>query len=323
MAKFNCDYYFGHDDYSDGSVEDLLFQMAEHGKTIEELRQEEVSWPVFYHMSHLRENIINWYPMSNDQSVLEIGSGCGAITGALCRKAKHVYSIELSKKRALINYLRHRDFENLDIIVGNFYNIPLLDKYNYIILNGVFEYAMSFIDGNNPYQRLLMLCKKYLKQNGKILISIENRLGLKYIAGSVEEHTRSFFLGLNNYTGNSTVRTFSKNEWLEMLEFCKMKCKFYYPYPDYKFTVEIFTDRSLGSNGFGLPYLNFDNERFEWIYEREMSKTLLKENIADHFANSFFIEICSDGSFTPIDYSKCSCNRSINKRIITSIYTGK
>ena len=327
MAEFNLNYYSGHDDYSDGSVEDFLLRMAERGETIEDLRPEEVSWPVLYHMSHLRENIINWYPIEKSQSVLEIGSGCGAITGALCRKAGRVVSVELSKKRASINYLRHRNFENLQIIVGNFDAIPkptgrtLSEYYDYVILNGVFEYAMSFINGDEPYQRLLAICKNFLKPNGKILISIENRLGLKYFAGAPEDHTGSFFMGLNNYAGNNTVRTFSKREWQKMLERCSLKYKFYYPYPDYKFPLEIFTDSSLGSEGFGLPYLNFDNARFELFSERLMFETLSKENIADHFSNSFFIEICADGNFAPIYYSKSSCNRAADKRIITSIYS--
>ena len=72
-----------------------------------------------YHFSGLRENILSWYPLKKADSVLEIGAGCGAITGMLCRKAGHVTSVELSKRRADINYARNRDKENLTIMVGN------------------------------------------------------------------------------------------------------------------------------------------------------------------------------------------------------------
>ena len=79
--------------------------------------------------------------------MLEIGSGCGAVTGALCRKAKEVTCIELSMKRSRINAYRHRDQDNLKILVGNFQEIEknLTEKYDYITLIGVFEYGEAYI----------------------------------------------------------------------------------------------------------------------------------------------------------------------------------
>lgn len=80
-------------------------------------------------------------------NVLEIGSGCGAVTGALCKKAKKVTCIELSRKRSLINANRHKDFDNLKILMGNFQDIEknLTEKYDYITLIGVFEYGEAYI----------------------------------------------------------------------------------------------------------------------------------------------------------------------------------
>ena len=55
--------------------------------------------------------------------MLEIGSGCGAITGILAKKAGEVTCIELSKMRSTINAFRNRDWENVRILVGNFQDI--------------------------------------------------------------------------------------------------------------------------------------------------------------------------------------------------------
>ena len=60
----------------------------------------ENSWPVMYHFSNIRQNIIEWIPINKNEKVLEVGSGCGAITGALARKAGKVDCIELSKREA-------------------------------------------------------------------------------------------------------------------------------------------------------------------------------------------------------------------------------
>ena len=119
MAELNLDYYTAKDHYSDGDIEETLLKMAQEGKSFEDLPEEEVSFPMIYHFSGVRENILNWYPLKKSDSVLEIGAGCGAITGMLCRKAGHVTSVELSKRRADINYARNKDKENLTIMVGN------------------------------------------------------------------------------------------------------------------------------------------------------------------------------------------------------------
>ena len=83
-------YYPGEDQYSDGAVEDEMLEIArncspgEYGGEI----SRRGSWPVLYHFSHVRENIVNWIPMTGEEKVLEIGSGLGAITGALPGREK-------------------------------------------------------------------------------------------------------------------------------------------------------------------------------------------------------------------------------------------
>ena len=84
---------------------------------------------------------MEWYPFKKDASVLEIGAGCGAISGVLCRNAKHVTSVDLSKRRSLINANRNKEYDNLTIMVGNFNDVVLKEKYDYITLIGVLEYA--------------------------------------------------------------------------------------------------------------------------------------------------------------------------------------
>ena len=113
MAELNLDYYTAKDHYSDGDIEETLLKMAQEGKSFEDLPEDEVSFPMVYHFSGLRENILSWYPLKKTDSVLEIGAGCGAITGMLCRKAGHVTSVELSKRRADINFARNKEKENL------------------------------------------------------------------------------------------------------------------------------------------------------------------------------------------------------------------
>ena len=171
----NLDKYPGEDYYCDGSVEDEILDIVKKYSTVEYDRiiAERKSWPILYHFSHIRENILSWLPFTGEENVLEIGSGCGAVTGALCKKAKKVTCIELSRKRSLINANRHKDFDNLKILMGNFQDIEknLTEKYDYITLIGVFEYGEAYIQSDTPYVDFLKIISRHLKPDGKIVLA--------------------------------------------------------------------------------------------------------------------------------------------------------
>lgn len=322
MAELNLDYYTAKDHYSDGDIEETLLKMAQEGKSFEDLPEEEVSFPMVYHFSGLRENILSWYPLKKADSVLEIGAGCGAITGMLCRKAGHVTSVELSKRRADINYARNRDKENLTIMVGNLNDMTFPEKFDYVVVNGVLEYAMSFTEGKTPYETFLQRMGAYLKPEGRLLIAIENRLGLKYFAGAPEDHTDLHFFGINGYPGNQSVRTFSKNELGELLENSGFPfLRFYYPYPDYKFPTEIFTDESLYTNSYGRSYPVYTDKTADLFAESEGVKAFEKEKILDSFVNSFLVEAGRTENRDPeeILYVKLNQERKEKFRLLTRI----
>jgi SAM-dependent methyltransferase len=323
MAKFNLDYYKNTDFYSDGDIENDILALVEDGFDISE-DNEKYPFAVAYHLSPERENILNWYPFKKDASCLEIGAGCGAVTGMLCRKAGKVVSVDISKRRSEINYKRHKEYENLEIIAGNFQEIAFEDKFDYVILNGVFEYAISFIHTDkNPYTEFLKMISACLKSDGKILIAIENRLGLKYFNGAVEDHTDNYFLGLNDYQNNNSVRTFSKAELSELIAesgFDNDNLKFYYPYPDYKFPSEIFTDKTINTQGYGTPYMNLGERNFGLYSEQRVAASLACEGVLDRFANSFLVEICGrDTAPENIAYVKLNTLRRDEYKIMTVI----
>jgi len=320
MAKLNLDFYRGEDNYSDGTIEDDILAMVKSHEVDDEKIIKSGSYPIIYHLSHLRENILNWYPFDSEASILEIGAGCGALTGLLCNRLKKVVSVELTKRRATINFERNQNKENLEIYVGNFNNMTFDTKFDYVVLNGVFEYAISFTEGDNPYVNFINYIKSFLKPDGKILIAIENRLGLKYFAGTREDHTGRFFSGLNQYDDTEFVRTFTKNELIGILKECGLEqYKFYYPYPDYKFPSEIFTDNTINTEKFGKQYYTFDAERLNLFNENMVSHTLADEKLAEYFSNSFLVEVRmhEDIEKTEILYAKLSNDRKREYRIAT------
>ena len=325
MAVLDLNYYKGQDEYSDGeAIEDHLLSIARSHIELENVPQEQIDFPTFYHFSPIREGICCWYPFSSDAEILEIGSGCGAITGGLCRNGSTVTSVELSRKRASVNYYRHQELGNLTIRVGNHHDMPdLVGRFDFVVVVGVMEYAGKFSGGEDPYLHFLMDVKKYLKPDGKLLLAIENRLGMKYFSGADEDHLNAPFIGLRNYPDHDEVHTFSKGELTELLASAGFEhVHFYYPYPDYKFPSEIFSDVSLKTMGYGKPFRVYDKDRVALFPEAEVAAQFAKEGAGGAIANSFFVEASVHGQeqSDALIYAKLNLDRPVGYRISTEIW---
>lgn len=202
LPNFLLDWYNGQDSYSEGEVEDKIIRIIAENPPEDyvDAIYANFDWSTYYHLTHIRQNILNWYPFHPDSEILEIGCGLGAITNMLCSRCSHVTAVELSLKRATAALLRCREQNNLDIIVGNLNDIHFTRQFDYITLIGVLEYQGSYTDSASPYLDFLRKVKTLLKPNGRLLIAIENQYGLKYWCGAREDHTGIPFEGLNQYS---------------------------------------------------------------------------------------------------------------------------
>ncbi len=285
------------DVYSDGEIEDEMLRIAKESgpEEINTLLNTTKSWPVFYHFSPVREQILRWYPFRKDASALEIGAGCGAVTGALTDGCGQVTALDLSLKRSEINAWRHREADNLKIVVSNFQTFAgrCTEKYDYVTLIGVFEYAAAYIQSGQPYPELLDMANRLLKPEGKLLIAIENRFGAKYFAGCAEDHLGSSFTGIAGYPQESGVRTFNLKEWKALLEENGYAdYRVYYPYPDYKLPFAIYSDEQLpGRGSLVRNQNNLDRDRVQLFPEDRFWDSLSGTDYFRDFSNSFFFEI--------------------------------
>ncbi|MGE6230238.1 class I SAM-dependent methyltransferase [Paenibacillus chitinolyticus] len=288
----NYEFYDDTNTYSDGPIEDELLEIVKQNE-VEKVLKEDSRWPVLYHLSPARENLLEWFPIEESANILEIGAGCGALTGLMCKKAEKVVAVELSKKRAQINAYRNKNQANLELVVGNLNDIQFKEKFDYITLIGVLEYAARFTKHDHPYEFFLKQIKALLKPNGKLIIAIENRLGLKYWAGANEDHTNELFDSLHNYPEDKEVRTFSKKELTDLISVAGFtESTFYYPYPDYKLPTYIFSDAYRPDPSVFFEYTpNYDSERFVLFNEKKVSEGLVSSGLAEEFSNSFLV-IC-------------------------------
>lgn len=302
--KINYDFYKGQDLYSDGDIENEIIEYAKKYKNTDEVFEKDIRWPVFYHLTPIRKNILNWYPFKEDSEVLEIGAGMGAITGTLCEKCKSVTCVELSKNRASSIAVRNEDKENLEIIVGNLNDIEFKErKFDYITLIGVFEYAALYTNTNNPYIDFLNNIKKLLKPDGKLLIAIENKFGMKYFLGAPEDHTNIKYDGIVGYENKDKVQTFGKKELEDILTECGLgNMKFYYPLPDYKLPSLIFSDEYMPTVQTIENYKPYYYEGTEVEFDEiKAYREVIKNNMFSFFANSFFVEASQEKIETKVN----------------------
>ena len=213
--------------------------------------------------------------------------------------------------RSTINAYRNRECDNVKIMVGNFQDVEssLTEKYDYITLIGVFEYSQGYIGTAQPYVEMLRRIARHLAPGGRIVIAIENRLGLKYWAGCTEDHVGKYFEGLENYPDTRSVRTFSRKELSDIIDQAGefkttfyypypeilhktaiSEYAFYYPYPDYKFPMTIYSDKRLPKKGeLRDNFCNFDRNRIQLFNEGKVYDSLTDAGLFQEFSNSFLV----------------------------------
>jgi SAM-dependent methyltransferase len=272
-------------------VEDAFLSALSQGESAAEILAREQSWPALYHFSDVRRNLLEWFPFEPASRVLEIGAGCGALTGLLCERAREVTALELSRKRAEIIRMRYEGQPNLTLTVGNVRELPLGEPFDVITLVGVLEYAPSFTPGPDPAAALLDIVAPHIGPRGALVVAIENRFGLKYWAGAPEDHTGVPFDGLEGYARHAWVRTFSRPALEDLLRRAGFPfVHFFYPTPDYKLPEDIYSDaRPAGPGDIARAFPSWDNERLRVFDECAVLDGIAASGAFPFFANSFLV----------------------------------
>lgn len=316
MAKLNLEYVTELNNYKDNSIENMLYNIVKEGRGIDDLKDDEITYSALYHLSKVRQNILVWYDFKEDARILEIGSECGAITGMLCQKGGFVTSLEVSRTQAMINYERNKHYDNLEIIVGNFEEINFNNAFDYIVISDLFEYIPQEVDSFKKFVDFLKKVSKLLSSNGCILLTVDNSL-----------KDRCFFVADTDSKDNPCT-AFSKTDVINICEYANLKCKkFYFPYPNSEFPSEIFTEKSINTNAYGKGFYQISEQGFAYVNEPESLKQLVKEGVADVFANSFLVEIVNSNQADKsrqaernIQYVKLNADRNEEFQIYTVIY---
>jgi len=285
-------------------------------------------WPTLYHLSPARADLLR--PLSSilkGKRILELGSGCGAITRYLGELGCQVLALEGSERRARITRARCRDLSQVQVVCDSWDSFEWDHDFDIILLIGVLEYSSLFVKsaeigparkiaqfphiadvcpsddlfsavpGDNPPLEMLRKCRSFLHGEGRIVLAIENKLGLKYWAGAPEDHTGRPYDGIQDLYDSSTAITFGKDELARLLSHAGFPFRdFFYPFPDYKLPSVTLTEAAFAAQDLTLTDLL--QEKFDYAQgsgqTTELSLTriaasVLANGLMADMANSFLI----------------------------------
>jgi len=237
-------------EYSDGSAIEAgilarLQQAPAKGSEVSIARADYGEWPVRYHLSPERSNLFRHLDFSGLE-VLELGAGMGAISRFLAENSARLTVIEGAQPRLDALSSRLADLGNWKGVLGNVQDVVLEEKFDVVCVIGVLEYAELYIKGTDPHLAFLKKALSFLKPGGVLLLAIENAIGLKYWAGSPEDHTGRLFDSLCGYPEAPTPRTFCWRPMKAKLAQAGLtSIDTYFPFPDYKLPKHVATERCL------------------------------------------------------------------------------
>ncbi|MCI5221848.1 MAG: methyltransferase [Candidatus Electrothrix sp. AR4] len=302
--------------YSDGDeIENRLLRQVQQAKDVslasDELQRFMVDWPSEYHFSPLRANLLSPFHLHQFDNILEIGSGCGAMTRVLGEQcpASKIIALEGSMRRAEITKARCRDLKNVEIFQDSFADFEQNDPFDLISMIGVLEYSPSYFKGENPILEALNRTRRLLCANGVLIVAIENQLGLKYFNGCEEDHNGQPFFGINDLYRLGTFRTFGKKQLEEQFAQAGFdRVEFVYPFPDYKLPQLLLREESFQCDELDLSHLagQYPSRDYSRVGDKIFQETrvwnLLSQNdLLRDLANSFLVfAFCGDRSLADL-----------------------
>lgn len=290
--------------YSDGdNHENLLLEILSKTDDLsvqsDELKAHCTDWVTTYHFSSLRSNLLR--PLQSlfnpETKVLEIGAGCGAITRYIGECGAQVLALEGSLRRAQIGRLRTKDLQNVRVVSERFDDFEVDEKFDVITLIGVLEYSNLFSDGIDSAVVMLNKIKQKLKPDGKLIIAIENQLGLKYFAGAAEDHVGQIMYGVEGRYSKEQAETYGHHVLLEKLKKVGLNSvETLLPFPDYKLPVSVVTEQGALDDHFNAHVFASQSVRADLQMPESLNfvpelvwPIIFKNKLAIDLSNSFLL----------------------------------
>ncbi|MBO3101391.1 class I SAM-dependent methyltransferase [Cellulomonas fengjieae] len=292
-------------DYLDGAEDQtlqLLRSSTDLSSTSDELVERATDWTQRYNVHPGRANVMRAFELPESATVLEVGAGCGPVTRYLGERCAVVDALEPVPERARVARERTRDLPNVEVFVGDLDDVPAVPTYDVVVVVGVLEWSSGGTADVEPYVSFLRKIRQVLRPGGALVLAIENKLGVKYLAGAAEDHTGRPFDGLEGYARSSRARTFSRPELENLFDMAGLSAQTRIAFPDYKLTRTVLDPARLTGDAGSLLHRipNFPSP--DWFGtavsgadEGLLWRSLCDAGMAAETGNSFVVLATANG----------------------------
>lgn len=230
------------------------------------------------HIDYLKNNIIDWYDFKDNANLLGIGENIQEYSNTLNKKLAKVILLE--------NFTPNTQIEE--------------EKFDYIFIKEKIE-TLEYV-------------KKFLKQDGTILLLCDNRFGIRYFAG--DKYDNQAFSTICK-DSNELLSKKEIEDFLNKQGFSNYR--FFYPLPNYNIANVIFSDNYLPDYTDTKLICNniYNKESLLVFNESEVLRQLTKDEQFKNFTNSYFVEI---NPKTEIKFASFNNVRKKEYQLCTKIY---
>lgn len=256
-------------------------------------------------IQEIPKGLIQWYDFGVGENVLYITYNDG--------KHDEVYSVLLEKKLKV-------DWKTFSDIFDN--RSSIVNEYDYIVMGNdieVYDNPSDILEG-------IYSC---LSPTGKLLLSVNNRLGIRYFCGDRDPYTGRNFDGIENYRrayskkeDTFNGRMYSKSEWEQMLRNAGFDTYQFYSIlsdldnPSLIFAEDYLPNEDLANRVF--PTYNYPDSVF--LEEEALYAGLLENGMFHSMANAYLIECSKDGVLSDVDHVTASLERGREDALFTIIH---
>lgn len=250
---------------------EIMELLERYGTDTKRALEENSRLEYLYALSDIRENLLEWYPFRKEGSILQIGSDYGAMTGLYGRRVKEVVVLDPSADNLRVNAMRHQGAGNITYTEGNLLQYARAQKteegkrFDYVIFVGTLV---------PDYEDHIRAAKSLLNPGGELILAVCNSFGMKYWAGAQKDED-----------------SFSKKKITGLVQGKdEIAPGFYYPMPDYKLPVTIYSEDYLpGKGDLTDTIIAYDYPKYLLLDVGAAYDAVCEDGQFENFANSFLV----------------------------------